>query len=109
MTVISLRYSQNCFWQQETVRRASLDNPMGIRHQMLRAGLAPLIAVALTLHQGQNPQVVSAALRSLVGMCYVGGGVHLHAAMACLDANLLPLLQASMIVYQVWQLLCDPS
>ena len=76
---------------------------------MLRAGLAPLIAATLATHQGQSPQVLLAALRSLDSVCYVGGGLHTRAVVACLDANLLPLIKASMDVFRVSQQLSAPS
>lgn len=68
---------------------------------MLRGGLPPLIAATLTMHQRQSPHVLLAALGSLVNLCTVDGGVHTYAVLDCLEANLLPLIQDSMVVFRV--------
>lgn len=72
-----------------------------IRQQQVEAGVPALIAAALTRYQGQNEEVLWAALFSLAVLIREGGNPYELSTTAAVDAGLLPLLQAALKDYEV--------
>jgi len=72
-----------------------------IRQQQVEAGVPALIAAALSRYQGQNEEVLWAALFSLAVLIREGGNPYILSTDAAVEAGLLPLLQAALKDYEV--------
>ena len=69
----------------------------------MKAGIIPLIATALTLHQGKDNDLLVTALSSLISIFQdkETGFCHGPALLAGMEANVLPLIRFTMDVFKV--------
>ena len=72
-----------------------------IRQQQVEAGVPALIAGALSRFEGQNEEVLWAALFSLAVLVREGGDPYTISTSAAVEAGLLPLLQTALKNYEV--------
>ena len=72
-----------------------------IRRQQVEAGVPALIASALTSYEGQNEEVLWAALFSLAVLIKEGGEPYMLSTTAAVNAGLLPLLKVALKDYEV--------
>lgn len=99
------------FWRQEwrrvhgfscaAVRQGEDVMHDAIRQQQVQAGVPALIATALTDYQGQNEEVLWAALFSLAVLIREGAQPYELSITAAIAAGLLPLLKVALKDYQV--------
>ena len=72
-----------------------------VRQQQVEAGVPALIASALTAYEGQNEEVLWAALFSLAVLIREGQQPYELSLTAAVTAGLLPLLKVALKDYQV--------
>ena len=72
-----------------------------IRQQQVEAGVPALIATALTAYEGQNEEVLWAALFSLAVLIREGMQPYELSTIAAVEAGLLPLLKVALKDYEV--------
>ena len=80
-----------------------------IRRQQVEAGVPALIASALTSYEGQNEEVLWAALFSLAVLIKEGGEPYMLSTTAAVSAGLLPLLKVALKDYEVRCFSMTPS